>query len=148
LRKARSLKAVSIWILILTIVFPAVYFTFESMRKADERQRHGNDAYGLTTKELASLSRQAENGDSKAAYKVGRHHMYVSLDYLKAEKYFRLAAISPNVDAKLALITVLRGQQHDIEVDLILLSLKELDEQAWHDASEEVARIRTSRHRQ
>lgn len=93
-------------------------------------------------------SPHAENGDCDAAYKVGRHHMYVSLDYINAEKYFRLAANCANVDAKLALITVLRGQHHDIEVDSILLSLKEVDEKAWAGASKEVVRIRTSRNHQ
>lgn len=132
-------------ILILTVVFVAISFTFQSLRKRDEGQRHGNHVYSLNPQDLSSLSRHAENGDCDAAYKVGRHHMYVSLDYVKAEKYFRIAANCANVDAKLSLINVLRGQQHDTEVDSILLSLKGLDEQAWTDASNEVARIRKSR---
>lgn len=135
------------WILSLTVVFVALAFTTQFLRKPKERQRHANYAYELTEKELSSLSLQAEKGNCDVAYKVGRHHLYVSLDYINAEKYFRLAANCPNVDAKLALITVLRGQQHDIEVDSILLSLKLLDEQAWADASTEVARIRTYRNR-
>jgi TPR repeat protein len=134
--------------LTLTVVFVAIALASQYFWKPDESLRHGNQAYGVTPKELSKLSLLAGKGDCDAAYKIGRHHMYVSLDYVNAEKYYRVAASCAHVEAQLALITVLRGQEHDNEVDLILLSLQELDAQAWADASKEVARIRTSRNRQ
>ncbi|MES2757630.1 MAG: hypothetical protein V4693_09680 [Pseudomonadota bacterium] len=148
MEKANSIKTTAMWILPLAVVVVALVLTSRYFRRPDESHRHGNHAYGLTTPELSKLNSSAEKGDCDAAYIVGRHHMYVSLDYINAEKYFRIAAKCANVEAKLALITVLRGQKNDDEVDSTLLSLKELDEQAWADATREVARIRSSRSRQ
>jgi TPR repeat protein len=147
LKKENSIKIITMWILPLVVVVVALVFISQYFCKPDEPQRHGNSAYGLTIQELSRLNSPAEKGDCDAAYRIGRHHMYVSLDYVNAEKYFRLAARCENVEAKLSLITLLRGQQNDNEVDSILLSLKEIDKQAWRDATREVARIRTSRSR-
>jgi hypothetical protein len=67
------------------------------------------------------------------------------LDYAKAEEFFRLASKCPLVDAKLGLIAVLQGPQHDIEVESILFSLKDLDKSAWEDATKEVVRRKAYR---
>lgn len=114
-------------------------------KKSHEQSVHGNSSYELSPQEIAELAEKANRGDCDAAYKIGRHHLYVSLDYAAAEKFFRLAAVCPNVEAKLGLITVLRGPEHDAEVDAIARSLKDLDKKAWEDASKEVTNRRTYR---
>lgn len=136
------------WIPALAVVVIALVVTTRYFWKSVEPAGHGNRAYGLTSQELFRLNLPAEGGHCDAAYKIGRHYMYVSLDYLRAEKYLRIAASCANVDAKLSLINVLRGEQNDGEVDSILLTLRELDRQAWADASKEVEKIRSSRRRQ
>lgn len=69
----------------------------------------------------------------------------------EAEKYYRLAARCPNVNvnvnanALVGLITVLRGSEHDAEIDEILVSLSKLDPKIGKSASEEVALRRAER---
>jgi hypothetical protein len=119
--------------------------TSRFFRKHEETAQHGNYAYELPPAELLKMKALAESGDCDASYRVGRHHLYVSLNYDEAARYFRIANKCPNVGAKLGLITVLRGPEHDAEVDSILLSLRDLDAAAWKDATEEVANRKTYR---
>lgn len=140
MKKKKSYKWIPISILIFVGVCTLDLIVVNFFRERKEQLMHGNYAYELTSMDLTILVPRAENGDCDAAYRVGRHHLYVSLDYVLAEKFLRIASVCPNVDAKLGLVTVLRQPEHDAEVDRILHSIEELDKQAWHDATIEVAR--------
>ncbi len=145
MKKLISRNSIVLFVLSVTSVSGTLSYILRYSKNSDQGPLHGNQAYALVTTELTRLSLLGERGDCDAAYKVGRHHLYVSLDHTNAEKYYRIAASCPNVAAKMALVTVLRTQKHDDEVDAILISIKNLNERAWEDTSSEVNRIRATR---
>jgi hypothetical protein len=104
------------------------------------------DLRRLLIEELESLSQDGANGDCIAAYKVGRYHMYYSLDEEKAIVFFRIATRCPNANAHASLISILAGKsEYDSEVDKILSELIKMDPQAGESASVHVSHLRLER---
>lgn len=82
----------------------------------------------LETNELSTLSARALKGNCVAAYQVGLHHLYFSLDDHLAITFFRIAAKCRNPDAYAAVITLLAGRpEFDREVDNALTALTKTD---------------------
>jgi hypothetical protein len=100
----------------------------------------------LSIEELEALSRDAKNGDCSAAYKVGQHHMYYSLDHEKAIVFYRIATKCPNANAHASLISILAGKpEYDAEVDKILSELTKIDPRTGESASVHVSHLRLAR---
>ncbi len=113
----------------------------------DQKDSHGS--FALNPVEIHILSFEAIRGDCGAAYRVRRHHLYVSLNYKKATKCFRIAAacVSPNSNAIAGLITVLRRPEDDVEVDNLISTLKRINPRYGADAQTEVELRRKGRSR-
>jgi hypothetical protein len=129
-------------ILVVTIVSIFAFANWRNLREA-----HGS--YALNPIQLRILSFVAARGDCDAAYLVGRHHLFASLDYKGAAKYFRIAAgcPEPNANAIAGLITVLRRPEEDAEVDSLVRGLKKINPEYGADAQTEVEHMRQSRNR-
>lgn len=70
-------------------------------------------------------------GDCEAAYKLGRHHLFFSLNTNEAIRWYRLAVKCPHAAAKGELIMVLMHfEAEDAEVDRLLAEIAKLDPKA------------------
>lgn len=87
-------------------------------------------------------------GNCEAAYKLGRHHVFFSLDANQAIRWYRLAAKCPHAAAKGELLGILMHfQAQDTEVDRLLSEIAELDPKAAEDDRAAVESVRKSRKR-
>lgn len=101
--------------------------------------------FDLSDSTISKLDAEANNGNCESAYKLGRYHVYSSLDLLQGEKYFRLAARCQDADALVGLITVLRKPENDAELEKLVALLTQVDPEKGKSAAEEVALRREER---
>lgn len=115
-------------------------------RYADDRAVAGNEEYRLDDSTYAQLATSARTGDCDAAYRLGRHHMFFSLNMEEAARWYRIAAKCPHSHAKGELVVVLMyDPRADKEVDRLLSELEQLDPEAAKGDRREVARVRATR---
>lgn len=105
----------------------------------------GQRPFELSLQNISSLDAEVQNGNCASAYKLGRYHLYSSLDLQQAEKYFRLGVKCQDADALVGLITVLRKPENDAEIDKLIIQLKHVDFEKGKSATEEVALRREER---
>lgn len=84
--------------------------------------------YALATEEISKLQQSALAGDCAAAFRLGKHHSFFSLNHAAAVGWLRLAARCPNANAKGNLVALLRElPEHSMEVDQLVREITESD---------------------
>ena len=103
-------------------------------------------SYGVSEPTYSRLATAALNGDCEAAYKLGRHHTFFSLNSQEAIRWYRLAAKCPHANAKGELIGILMHfEAEDAEVDRLLSELELLDPKSAEGDREAVRSVRSLR---
>lgn len=93
----------------------------------------------------SQLVTAARRGDCDAAYRLGRHHLSITLDTTEAITWYRLAAKCPHAPAKGELIAILMHfESENPEVDRLLTELEKIDPTAAEDRAA-VESVRSSR---
>lgn len=101
---------------------------------------------GVDEPAYSRLVSDARAGDCNAAYKLGRHHVFFSLNTNEAIRWYRLAAQCPNPNAKGELLGILMHfESHDAEVDRLLLEIEQIDPHAAGADREAVRSVRARR---
>jgi hypothetical protein len=91
--------------------------------------------YQLSDRQLAQLESAALAGDCAAAERIGRHHLFFSLQEDEATKWYRLAAKCPNANAKAQLIALLMDYpKNSAEVDKLLEEISTIDSRIADEA--------------
>jgi len=103
-------------------------------------------AYRVAEPAYSRLVTAAQAGNCDAAYKLGRHHIFFSLNTKEAIRWYRLAAKCPNANAKGELVGILMHfGTADAEVDKLLLEIEQLDPEAAEGERAAVHSVRSLR---
>ena len=114
--------------------------------RASDQLNEGKPTFLLETALLQELSVKASH-NCPAALSVAKHHLYVTHHMFFAEKFFRLAYRCPSVDSIEGLLAVLRGAQHDEEIDRLVAELKSINPERGRAAQIEIEERRFYRNK-
>lgn len=142
-RSVKILLATGLSLTAVVLICCKIYFDNWKLRRNEEIS--GQRPFDLSESIISKLDAEANNGNCESAYKIGRYHLYSSLDLAQGEKYFRLAARCHTADALVGLITVLRKPENDAELEKLVALLKQIDPEKGQSAAEEVALRRDER---
>ncbi|WP_338847471.1 hypothetical protein V8J88_02000 [Massilia sp. W12] len=108
-----------------------LFLQFESKRKSSVSAAA---RFEVSAYEMQSLIKKANNGDCNAAYRIGRHYSFFTVQFDDAIKWFRLAAQCPLVAPKEELISLLLYMENQPgvsdEIDKLLEEIREIDPNA------------------
>lgn len=138
-RRGRIVRASRLPPAVMLVICCAVHLYATSQPQPEDRY------CGLTQDALSTLAVQSESGNCAASYRVGQYHLYASLDHVQAEKYYRRGAACGDPNAITGLIIVLRGPEHDTELDHLVATLTRLDPEKGAAAALEIADRRSYR---
>lgn len=131
--------------LICGIVLFLTSYAFVKERRASEVVSPSSQ-FVIPANKMEALQLRAKSGDCDAAYMIGRHHSFFTLQVDEAIKWFRLAAKCPNVGPKEELISYLLNIKDqngvDAEIDNLIAEIKKVDPVAAIKSQEEVRRRR------
>ena len=103
--------------------------------------------YAVTGAAYSQLVIAARKGDCAAAYKLGRHHVFTTLNTTEAITWYRLAAKCPNAAAKGELVAILMHfENEDAEVDGLLAEIEAIDPKAAKNDRAAVYEVRLGKH--
>lgn len=126
----------------LVIVFVAKIFRPEQITM--ESSPSGKNL--VTEPEYSQLVAAARRDDCDAAYKLGRHHLSITLDTTEAIRWYRLAARCPHAAAKGELVGILMHfESEDAEVERLLTEIEKIDPKAAAGDRAAVESVRSSR---
>lgn len=136
--------------LFLLLAVGVIFIGYAVFNQPKEKNKISSISYEIpfeiSSSEMVGLVEKARHGDCSAAYRIGRHHSFVTLNFDEAIPWLRLAARCPNVEAKEELISLLLGRdnQPDIsaEIDKLLLEIKQIDPKAAITSQEAIKRMR------
>lgn len=127
-----------------TVIF-LIGYAFIKERRASEVVSPSSQ-FVIPANKMEALQLRAKSGDCDAAYMIGRHHSFFTLQVDEAIKWFRLAAKCPNVKSKEELISyllIIKDQPGiDAEIDNLIVEIKKIDPVAVMKSQEEVLRQR------
>lgn len=135
-RSVRVLLAAGLSLIAAIVILCTIYSNNLKVLRSEEIS--GQRPFYLSDSSMSKLENEAKNGNCESAYKLGRYHLYSSLDLSEGEKYFRLAARCQDADALVGLITVLRKPENDAELEKLVALLKQIDPKKGKSAAEEV----------
>ena len=117
-----------------------------SERQAPDEAVAGYAPYRLDGATYDHLSKLAQAGDCDAAYRLGRHHMFFSLNMEEAVRWYRIAAKCPDVRAKNELVGVLmHTSDDDAEIERLLSEIEQIDAKLAESPRQSVAAARSFR---
>lgn len=117
-------------------------------QRAKKTEAFGAEVYRLEDRTYVRLATQAQKGDCEAAYKVARHHVFVTANRDEAKKWYRIAAKCPHADAKDELANLLMyTSEDDAEIERLLSELEQVDPKKAASSRQGFAAMRSIRDR-
>ncbi|WP_426177060.1 hypothetical protein [Massilia sp. TWR1-2-2] len=105
--------------------------------------------YRIEEPVYGGLAKAAQSGDCKAAYRLGRHHVFATRNTNEAIRWYRLASKCPHADAKGELVSILMHfDTADAEVDRLLSEIQTINPEAAETDRAAVESVRALRARQ